>query len=165
MIHLFCKVPELVSHQCVSNYWCVYVFYPVHLQRALELTAVLKDLSTRQYKHFKLYYFDNPINKGKYWISFGGYIGIALSVRLCIFLISATTPKQTNQYKWNLTQLQYMTWGCAWRRTILVEIIPREMIICAGGIVCDLTRIPSLNCVILQACVIIYVYNHLYVIC
>ena len=35
----------------------------------------------------------------------------------------------------------------------------------AGGILCDLTHIPSLKCVILQACVIIYVYNHLYVIC
>ena len=42
--------------------------------------------------------------------------------------ISATHLKQRYQYWWNFTHFQFTTWGCALRRIVPVENIPREII-------------------------------------
>ena len=77
--------------------------------------------------------------------SFGGYIGIFQSVRLSKYLVSTTPPYQMNLYWWNFTQLQYTTWGCAWRRIITVQTFSREIISSDRGIGFDLQFYLYLN--------------------
>ena len=55
------------------------------MQRAEELSAVLQDVAKKNhkyYKHFDVYYMDNPINKGKHYhmLTFAIYLQSAQSL-------------------------------------------------------------------------------------
>ena len=67
---------------------------------------------------------------------FGEYKGIILVVHLSTFCPchESIPHKWMNQYWWNLNHLQYTTWGCAWKRIIMVRGISEEIISSIGHV-------------------------------
>ena len=65
---------------------------------------------------------------------FGGYIQITLSVHTSVQVSFKRNVSLRNELILNklCTQLQSTTWGCAWRRIIMVWNISREIIFSAG---------------------------------
>ena len=60
------------------------------------------------------------------WCGEGGYRNVSPSVHM-----SRSAPLRMNWYWWNYTQIQYMTWGGAWRRIILIHNKSWEITTCS----------------------------------